>query len=1404
MSAGIASHLRSIRSKILGIVFLLSLSAAHTHGLPPVVKSLSQVHQLPEAQARIGYPVHVRAVVTFFHIADETAGAGKLATNMFIQDASGGSWVQLSGQEERLRAGQLIDLEGITVQTDFAPDIAKAHWHVVGQAPLPTPHRAGFTELASTKLDSLWVETEGIVRAADSSAGTLRLDIGVEGGRVTAYVPDFAAPIPPRLVDAKVRVQGVCGANFNSRNQLVGVNLFIPGLEHVQVEEPGPDDPYALPAMSISELLRFAHRGAEHRAKVEGVVTMQRAGRSLFVAGPDASVLIETAQKDRVRPGDRLEVIGYPAVGEYAPTVEEAIFRVVGHGPLPKSVDLSPEELLEGTHHAELVRIEAQLLDRALTVREQILTIQVGHLVGDAQLEDSGSIPKLEPLKPGSRLGLTGVCIISANKDGSVRDFRILLRSPADIEVLAEPPWLKLQDAIWTLGALGVAALAAAVWVGILRRQVRRQTALIERRLESERLLERRYQHLVERNLAGVYRMRLDGRMIDCNDACSRMLGYASGSEMRQRQPDGIHPGFSDRREFVTRLQAQGHVTNFETCLPSPKGRDVWLLENATLLDDIDGPVIEGTLIEVTELKAAMRALEERKSYLNALIKNNPLAIVATDAGGVVTMCNPSFERLFQVTETQVVGSEVDRVIVPAELAAEAEFYTARVSAGEAFFITTRRKRPDGTLVDVEVHGVPLTVDEQIIGAYGIYQDVTDRRRAQAELRAAMEVAEAANRAKSEFVANMSHEIRTPMNGVIGMTSLLLDTALTAEQQDCVETIRTSGEALLGIINDILDFSKLEAGHLELESIPFELETLIEDAVDLVSTSARQKGIELIADIGPNVPTTLTGDPGRLRQVLLNLLGNAVKFTEAGQVTIAVSNFASHGTGAILRFDVADTGIGISPEQGQRLFNSFSQADSSTTRRFGGTGLGLAICKRLVQAMKGDIGVSSEPGRGSTFWFTVQVEVREQKATETGISLAGRRALVVDDNLLNGRITKQQLERSHMLVSLTENAAGAIFALRSGSVRKEPFDVLVLDFHMPGVDGLMLAQAIRADETFAGVPILILSSAGQVRPGDAARAGIQACLTRPVRRGFLVATIDNLLASGVSRPATRAPSRSAATHLPEAQTGAHILIAEDNVINQKVLRLLLERLGHRVDAVSDGAEALRAYQLVPYDLVFMDCQMPELDGYEATKRIRQLERNGLRTAILALTANVLNGERERCLEAGMDDYLAKPVRAERVLEKLRQWLPASARSQPADGALGKSLDTVWDTPGDREQLRNLTADIGEADARQLLTDFSERVPDSLAALEVAVRTGDFRATAALAHKFRGSCSTLGLLSIAEVLSNIETGARVEALDTCSRGVKLLQQRMPVLLERLGRAIGTSATNSGSQPGVARR
>ena len=1220
---------------------------------------------MPEAQAKLGYPVHVRAVVTFFHIAKEMAGSDKLGSNMFIQDSSGGSWIQLSGREAPLRAGQLIELEGITTQTDFAPDIANAHWSVVGEAAMPAPHRVGFATLASTKEDSLWEETEGIVRAAELNSGTLKLDIGVEGGHITAYIPDFKASIPPRLVDARVRARGVCGANFNSRNQLLGVNLFIPGFEQVRVLEPGPADPYGLPVKSIGGLFRFAHGGAiDHRVKTEGVVSLQRAGRDLFLAGADASVQVETHQTDKVRTGDRLEVLGYPAVSEYAPTIEQAVFRVVGHGPPPTPVPVTAEQLLEGGHDAELVRIEGQLLDRALTAREQVLTIGVGHLAGDARLEDPASIPRLAELRPGSRLRLTGVCVMSANKDGSVRDFRILLRSPADIEVLGQPPWLTLQHAIWTLAALAIAALAAAVWAGILRRQVRRQTMVIQQRLESERVLARRYQHLIERNLAGVYSMRLDGRLIECNDACSRMLGYASSREMRLQQPDGMHRGFTRRREFIERLQAHGSITNFETCLRNREGREVWLLENATLIEDGDGPLIEGTLIEVTELKEAMRSLEERTAYLNESISKNPLAIVATDAKGVITMCNPAFERLFLIPEEQVLGQRIDRLIVPPELLSEAARNTERAGAGQGFFITTRRKRADGTLVDVEVHGVPLTVDGKIIGAYGIYQDVTTRNRAQAELRAAMEAAEAASRAKSEFVANMSHEIRTPMNGVIGMTSLLLDTALTPEQQDCVETIRTSGEALLGIINDILDFSKLEAGHLELESIPFELETLIEDAVDLVGTSARQKGIELIADIGLDVPLTLTGDPGRLRQVILNLLGNAVKFTEAGQVTVSVSKLGSDETGATLRFEVADTGIGISCEQQHCLFSAFSQADSSTTRRFGGTGLGLAICKRLVQAMQGEIGLSSEPGAGSTFWFTVQIEVREQKVSETGVSLAGKRALVVDDNLLNGRITRQQLERSLMIVSLVENAAGAISALRSASVRGEMFDVLVLDFHMPAVDGLMLAQAIRADDTFRGVPIVMLSSAGQVRPADVARAGIQACLTRPVRRGFLVATIENVLAHGTETPASRAPSRRAPARLPEAHTATHILIAEDNAINQKVLRLLLERLGHRVDAVGDGVEAVRAVRLVPYDLVFMDCQMPQMDGYEATKRIRQAERDGRRTAIVALTANVLNGEREKCIDAGMDDYLAKPVRTEQVMEKLRQWLPSGEPSPP--------------------------------------------------------------------------------------------------------------------------------------------
>jgi signal transduction histidine kinase/DNA-binding response OmpR family regulator len=695
------------------------------------------------------------------------------------------------------------------------------------------------------------------------------------------------------------------------------------------------------------------------------------------------------------------------------------------------------------------------------------------------------------------------------------------------------------------------------------------------------------------------------------------------------------------------------------------------------------------------------------------------------------------------------------------------------------------RHLPDGRIL--EVQDSPMRGG----GFVATYSDITAHKREEEELRQARDAAEAASRAKSEFLATMSHEIRTPMNGVIGMTGLLLDTRLTPEQREYAETVRHSGEALLTLINDILDFSKIEAGRLELESVEFDLATTIEDSLDLLAERARSQGLELACAIQPDVPAVVRGDPGRLRQVLVNLVANALKFTHEGGVSVRVRREPSDDPAVRLRVEVADTGIGIAQEARARLFQSFSQVDSSTTRRYGGTGLGLAISKQLAEAMGGAIGVDSEPGRGSTFWFTVALgaAVEGEARSSAPDVLRGRHVLVVDDHPVGRTLVREQLRGWGVIVDEAADGAAALDRLRAATGRR--YDAALLDMQMPEMNGLELARAIGADPALASMPLLMLSSWGRTTAEAARAAGIAAYLTKPVRPTRLHDELSRALAGAPTpeaTPAAPAPDASAdAAGAPLRRL--RVLVAEDNRVNQRVVIRMLETAGCRADAVANGREAVDAIARLPYDLVFMDCQMPEMDGYDASRAIRAAERehaSGRRVPIVALTANALQGDRENCLAAGMDDYLAKPITKDAFVASLRRW--GAQGGPPTDGSI------------DATALAELAATDGEPGQPNLLAElldvFRQDAPARLAAMRAALERDDAPGVRQGAHALKGSCAALGLRHLQELSAMLESHGCAGTLEDAHRTLAGMEAELdrvrPWLRAELWHASGQGA------------
>ena len=870
------------------------------------------------------------------------------------------------------------------------------------------------------------------------------------------------------------------------------------------------------------------------------------------------------------------------------------------------------------------------------------------------------------------------------------------------------------------------------------------------------------------------------GRIIEVNELFSRISGYSREELIGQTHKivnSGMHPPEFFKKMWDT--VSAGRVWRGEICNRSKSGALYWVDTTITPFLGADGKPFQYVAIrhEITAVKQAELRAAEAGARLQAVFDNAAqVAIIVTDMAGHITVFSKGAENLLGYAAAEVVGQSPALLHVREEIEARGKLLSmeyGRPVEGFDVFVEPARQggcdsrewtyvRKDGARFPVRLTIAALRDSSgEVSGFLGIAVDVSESRRAREELAKARDAALELAKAKAEFLANMSHEIRTPMNAVIGMTGLLMDSNLNPQQRDFAETIRSAGESLLAIIGDILDFSKIEAGSMPLEMLDFDPRLLAEEVAMLFAARAQDKGLEIAAVVDDSLPLRLRGDAGRLRQILSNFTSNAIKFTEKGEVSIRVRKVLEDGDGVRVRFETVDTGIGIEAASHAKLFAAFTQADASTTRKYGGTGLGLSIAKKLVELMKGSIGIESAAGKGSTFWFELTLPKGGAVPVASTPEVEGLRVLIVDDNATNREIVIHQTASWRMRPLAVEGGEAALAALRAAIVEQDPFALALIDMQMPGMDGMELARRVRLEPMLAGVRLVLLSSMSiSMGRDELIKQGFEGSLTKPVRKSSLFDAISDVLSKN---PSAQSAARKPSASRHASWSALRILIAEDNAINQKVALLQLAKLGCKADTVSNGREAVEAAISIPYDLILMDCQMPEMDGFEATRTLRKtLASTGRKTSIIAMTANALEGDRERCLAAGMDDYVAKPVRIEDL-----------------SAAIGRWFGSV-----DPAALEGLNA-LGDADTiRELVDGFIKDSEEKLAALRVAVPAGDAAALEKLAHSLKGSSGTLGVLGVQRLAGKLEALGREKRTDGAAALLQALESEFADAVSQL--------------------
>ena len=1431
------------RSKNESFLFLaLAISILFSACQPadmPTLTRIEQVRRLSFEEASRGYPVSLHGTVLL---------NDQIQSIVFIYDGTGSISVDCSQLGQTPEQGFEVDLTGFTRPGDMIPAIVRPTVHILKEDSLPEPRLISPSDLGKEEMHHRWVETEGIVRSTEVD-GSLFLDVAEDDQLIRVVVHEYLGVEYSRLIDARVRLRGIANSIFDARRRPHRLQLIVDNLEDISVVQPAPDDPYGVPAIPIRHLKQASGPIASgHRVHVSGIVTRVQP-KGLSVQDETDDILVKTTMMVPVQVGDRVDVLGFPSLGKDPFHLDAAVFQSLAVNAGSDSLAAENENLRVFTSVSNVRALTREEADMGYPVRlEGVVTYYHPEWYTLFFQDETAGIYVYSygtrgfDIKPGMWVELEGRTT-SGGFAPSITEplIRVLGTAP-----MPSPPDVSLEylftgqnDSQWTEVEGIVRSVesneSGTVYLN-LASGIRRFQAIIPKTEDESPPI---YLNDAEVRIQGVCATLLNAK----NQLVGIRVDVPSLAYV-----DVVEPGipdffsidvrsaqslfrFSLDRSSDHRARIQGTVT-FQTDQGAFYMRDesgsvlVEPSHDVTLRpgDQVDAvgfasaaeysPVLEDAVVIFTgsgPSPAPVNLVSDDMvsgNYDGQLIQIDAYLVHQVAYVGEQVMTLNTGKHIFNAYYSQVPDAQAMPIYRPGSLVRlsgigvieTGQTGTNAFSAFRSFKLLLRS--PDEVVVLEQASWWTFGRMLNVLGIMGfLIFLVMDwvyvlRRRVRKQTSiiheqlcneaALREEAQAANKAKSEFLANMSHEIRTPMNGIIGLTELTLDADPPEEHRNNLSMVLSSAQTLLSLINEILDFSKIEAEKLSIENTDFPLRECLHAALVILAPQAHTKGLEFAIDVHPDVPDDLVGDPVRLGQILLNLAGNAVKFTEQGEVVINVDVSSVTEESVELHFAVRDTGIGITPEKHAPIFHAFAQADGSTTRKYGGTGLGLTISYRITEMMGGRMWLESEVGKGSVFHVTLPFVVREvsavSRADDVIDSFRGIPVLVVDDNATNCFIFKEMLTCWKMEPTVVECGAAAVEAMVRAYREGNPFGLILLDLQMPGMDGFAVAEAMRRVEAGRSVPIILLTSSNQADLlTKCQETGINEYLIKPILQPHLLDAIESVL--GQSRTPDSTPEKAEAA-LSITAGSLRVLLAEDNKVNQYLAEHILSGAGYEVIIANDGAEAVAEYERQPVDLILMDVQMPEMSGLEATRIIRQKEAGtGQHVPIIAATARAQQEDKQNCLDAGMDVYLSKPYKKDQLLELIEAVVPLKANLLPSNNA-SDNLSLVADTSIIDWGSLKVVFEEEEEILEQMVHIFLEQCPSYLQRIHTAITIRDFDALGSAAHSLKGALANLYAMSALKVTTHLEATAHDRDLQSAeSNAIKLdreIERLKPVL------------------------